>query len=58
MTEWKKHGEYQGYNDCNKFIDATKKQEMQEEEKIKEHAKNELSRYVFYFERFVNHDKA
>ena len=28
------------------------------EEKKRESAKSELSRYMFYFERFVNHEKA
>jgi ariadne-1 len=52
FAEWKVHGG--DFYNCNKF--DPKKQK--EEEKIVKNAKSELERYVFFFNRYINHQKA
>jgi hypothetical protein len=49
-----------GYYNCNKFEDLKKQgnKKVIVQEKKKSDAKNELSKYMFYFERYNNHDKA
>jgi ariadne-1 len=59
MGNWKEHGQSTGgYYACNKYEEMKKTGNLSDLEKKRESAKNELSRYMFYFERFVNHDKA
>lgn len=61
LGDWKEHGQKTGgYYNCNKYEELKKqgnKDIMSAESKIAE-AKNELNKYMFYFERFNNHDKA
>ncbi len=52
MGEWISHTK--DYYNCNKF-DAEKAKKMEEEGK---NAKYELEKYVFYFNRWMNHQKA
>ena len=58
---WKDHGSATGgYYKCNKYDEFKQKGDTkitQEEQRIKD-AKNELDKYMFYFERFNNHGKA
>jgi ariadne-1 len=61
LGDWKEHGQKTGgYFNCNKYEDLKKAGDSKitsEEKRIKE-AKSELDKYMFYFERFNNHDKA
>ena len=61
LGKWSDHGQKTGgYYACNKY-DELKKQgddKIAKEENKRAQAKNELDRYMFYFERFNNHDKA
>ena len=53
LGDWKDHNSSTGgYYKCNKFV------ENKEENKVKKDAKTELARYMFYFERYLNHDKS
>jgi ariadne-1 len=59
LGNWKEHGQSTGgYYNCNKYEELKKTGNLSDLEKKRESAKNELARYMFYFERFVNHDKA
>jgi ariadne-1 len=53
LGEWKPHGS--SYYQCNKF-DASKT-ESNKEEMVK-NAKMELEKYIFYFDRYMNHTRA
>lgn len=61
LGDWKEHGQKTGgYYNCNKYEELKKqgnKDIVSAENKIAE-AKNELNKYMFYFERYNNHDKA
>ncbi len=61
LGDWKEHGQKTGgYYNCNKYDELKKqgnKDIVSQETKIAE-AKNELNKYMFYFERYNNHDKA
>ena len=59
LGPWKEHGSATGgYYKCNVYETKMKKDTgFSEEEKKREHAKNELQRYTFYFERYDGHDK-
>ncbi len=61
LGDWKDHGQKTGgYYNCNKYEELKKqgnKDIVSAENKIAE-AKNELNKYMFYFERYNNHDKA
>lgn len=50
--EWKSHGG--DFYNCNKF--DTKK--LKNDEKLVKNVKLELNRYVFYFNRYMNHQKS
>lgn len=52
LGEWKPHGS--SYYQCNKY---DKDKEVNKEEMVK-NAKLELEKYVFYFDRFMNHQKS
>jgi ariadne-1 len=57
--DWKEHGQNTGgYYNCNKYEVAKKEGKVSNEEKKREDAKHELEKYMFYFERYNNHDKA
>jgi ariadne-1 len=61
LGNWSEHGSATGgYYQCNKYEEAKKggdKKIVQQEKKV-EDAKNELKKYMFYFERYNNHHKA
>jgi len=52
MGEWSAHAK--DYYNCNKF-DENRKKEIEEEQKD---AKYDLEKYVFYFNRWMNHQKS
>ena len=58
---WSEHGSSTGgFYKCNKYEELKNQGDSivsKEEKKIKE-AKTELDKYMFYFERFNNHEKA
>ena len=59
--KWSEHGQKTGgYYNCNKYEDLKQKGDgkVSKDEEIRKSAKNELDRYMFYFERYNNHDKA
>jgi ariadne-1 len=60
MGDWSLHGAGTGgYYKCNKYEEQIKTDKnLLAEEKKREDAKNELQRYMFYYERYANHDKA
>jgi len=61
LGDWKEHGSATGgYYQCNKYDTAKKSgdQTILSKEKKIDDAKNELKKYMFYFERFNNHNKA
>jgi len=56
---WKNHGSATGgYYKCNKFEDMKKDKEFVKKQTAIEESKNELARYTFHFERYMNHEKA
>jgi ariadne-1 len=59
---WVDHGQKTGgYYNCNKYEDLKKdsaSSKFKDEEKKRNEAKNELDKYMFYFERYNNHDKS
>jgi ariadne-1 len=61
LGDWSEHGQKTGgYYNCNKYEELKKQGDTKitsEEKKIKD-AKSELDKYMFYFERFNNHNKA
>jgi len=59
LGDWSKHGSATGgFYKCNIYEEKKKSGDLNEDEKAKENAKNELERYTFYFERYDNHQKA
>ncbi len=58
--KWADHGQKTGgYYNCNKYEEQLKGDaKFTKDEQSRQAAKNELDRYMFYFERFNNHDKA
>ena len=61
LGKWAEHGQKTGgYYNCNKYEELKGKGDIKisSEEKQRQEAKNELDKYMFYFERFNNHDKA
>lgn len=57
--DWSSHGSATGgYYKCNLYEESKAKGETSEEEKHADSAKNALQRYLHYFQRFDNHDKA
>lgn len=59
---WSEHGQKTGgYYNCNKYEELKKdatNSKFKDEEKKRNEAKNELDKYMFYFERYNNHDKS
>lgn len=60
LGKWSEHGQKTGgYYNCNKYEEMKKSdKKMELEEKKRNEAKNELDKYMFFFERYNNHDKA
>ena len=60
LTDWSKHGQTTGvYYACNIYDKLIKEDSgLKTLEQKKHDAKNELTIYAFYYERFVNHLKA
>ena len=60
MGDWKEHGASTGgYYKCNKYEGAQKNdKKLRSMEKKQSDAKHELKRYMHYFERWHNHNKA
>lgn len=60
LGNWKEHGSATGgYYQCNKYEEMKKSGgSVVDADKKRQEAQNELSRYMFYFERFINHEKA
>eukprot|EP00478_Filoreta_tenera_P000195 GABV01000195.1.p1 GENE.GABV01000195.1~~GABV01000195.1.p1 ORF type:complete len:408 (+),score=147.75 GABV01000195.1:422-1645(+) len=57
--DWKEHGSATGgYYKCNRYEENKTKGQVSDEEKSQEDAKTELQRYMHYYSRFDNHDKA
>jgi ariadne-1 len=60
MGDWKEHGSATGgYYKCNKY-EALKKDKtnLSAQEDKREQAKHELKKYMFFYERYNNHQKA
>jgi len=59
LGDWHKHGNSTGgYYQCNIYDKQAKEGVHVEEENTRQKAKHALDKYMFYFERFMNHDKA
>eukprot|EP00916_Digyalum_oweni_P013405 GHVL01022005.1.p1 GENE.GHVL01022005.1~~GHVL01022005.1.p1 ORF type:complete len:518 (+),score=81.54 GHVL01022005.1:50-1603(+) len=59
LGSWKTHGgSTGGYYQCNIFEKKQKDGIMDEEESSRQEAKNQLDKYIFYYERFFGHQKA
>ena len=54
LSEWGPHGS--SYYNCNKY--DPQKEENKKKEQISKNAKFELERYVFFFDRYMNHERA
>mmetsp|Transcript_91143 Transcript_91143/g.162255 ORF Transcript_91143/g.162255 Transcript_91143/m.162255 type:complete len:535 (-) Transcript_91143:198-1802(-) len=58
LGEWSTHGTSTGgYYQCNIYDKASKEGKHADEEKSRIKAKHALDKYMFYFERFMDHDK-
>lgn len=60
MGDWKEHGSGTGgYYKCNKYEELKKdKNSVTKAEEKREKAQHELKKYMFFFERYNNHNKA
>ena len=60
MGNWNEHGsETGGFYTCNLFeTKVTKNTSFANEEKKRSDATNELKRYIFYYERYLNHERS
>jgi len=59
LGEWKEHGSATGgYYKCNLYENKKKDNSFSEEEAKRENAKNELQRYMWYYERYANHERS
>ena len=60
LGDWKEHGANTGgYYNCNKYENVKKKdKKLAASEARREAAKHELDRYMHYFERYNNHNRA
>jgi ariadne-1 len=59
LGDWATHGSSTGgYYQCNIYEQRSKEGKMAEEEKGRQKAKHALDKYMFYFERFMNHDRS
>jgi ariadne-1 len=58
LGEWSTHGTSTGgYYQCNIYDKQAKEGRHTEEEKTRQRAKHALDKYMFYFERFMDHDR-
>lgn len=58
LGEWSKHGTATGgYYQCNIYDKQAKDGKHVEEEQTRAQAKHSLDKYIFFFERFMNHDR-
>lgn len=59
LGDWWAHGTSTGgYYQCNIYDKQAKEGAHVEEEKTRQKAKHALDKYMFYFERFVGHDRS
>ncbi|KAK9806726.1 hypothetical protein WJX72_000715 [[Myrmecia] bisecta] len=59
LGSWQEHGERTGgFYACNRFEAAKKRGEYDEETLKREHAKNALERYMHYYQRWAENDRA
>jgi hypothetical protein len=59
MNEWKAHGNATGgYYKCNKFEEEKKTGKLDKKLKKQNSAKDELAKYMFFYDRFQNHEIA
>ena len=59
LGKWSEHGSATGgYYKCNKFEEMQKDPNFKKTTDEKDRAKHELQRYMFYYERYANHDKS
>mmetsp|Transcript_35458 Transcript_35458/g.101944 ORF Transcript_35458/g.101944 Transcript_35458/m.101944 type:complete len:551 (-) Transcript_35458:170-1822(-) len=58
LGDWSTHGTSTGgYYQCNIYDKQFKEGKHQEEERTRQKAKHALEKYMFYFERFMDHDR-
>lgn len=58
LGEWSTHGTSTGgYYQCNIYDKQAKEGKHAEEEKTRQSAKHALDKYMFFFERFMDHDR-
>jgi len=58
LGEWSTHGTSTGgYYQCNIYDKQAKEGKHTEEETTRQRAKHALDKYMFYFERFMDHDR-
>jgi len=58
LGEWSSHGTSTGgYYQCNIYDKQARDGQYAEEEKSRKREKHALDKYMFYFERFMNHDR-
>lgn len=59
LGNWADHGERTGgYYSCNRYENAKKKGDYDEEQQKRENAKHALERYMHYYQRWAENDKA
>mmetsp|Transcript_8487 Transcript_8487/g.26631 ORF Transcript_8487/g.26631 Transcript_8487/m.26631 type:complete len:526 (+) Transcript_8487:30-1607(+) len=59
LGKWSEHGSATGgYYRCNKYEEDKKAGRVSNDEKKRDAARTELNRYMHYFERFINHERA
>jgi len=59
LGKWADHGTTTGgYYKCNLYEEKKKDTSFAKEEKKREDAANELQRYMWYYERYANHEKS
>lgn len=56
MGDWVKY--HSDHWTCNKQEEVKKNDKYINEEKTRTNAKTQLERYIFFYERYVNHDKS
>jgi len=59
MGVWTEHGSATGgYYKCNLYEERKKDKTFSKEENKRQKAQSELTRYMWYYERYANHDNA
>mmetsp|Transcript_128463 Transcript_128463/g.286240 ORF Transcript_128463/g.286240 Transcript_128463/m.286240 type:complete len:329 (-) Transcript_128463:60-1046(-) len=59
LGDWSTHGTSTGgYYQCNIYDKQSKEGKHAEEEKTRAKAKHALDKYIFFFERFMDHDRS